>query len=340
MAEHSLRQRVWLPRSDSNREGWYRATLVQGYTVVDAMTKEGPLGVALSVCNSLKMEDDCASSLLVFAAKARDYHKSWTANQFISWVKHRLVPAFTAKYPDKKMVLLMDNASTHKLRMPGFVNPTAWTKTKMCEWLTAHHIAAVTIGTEEIAVGSIGWGHPKREDLAAFITDVAKRANPDAWKNFKVDLVLNECIPGSKAIFLPPYACVFNPIEKLWRAMKERMRQDYKDERTQDDVTNAVISNTRPSEHYVAPNYAKYVDDMLSYAKAVVRNDAGLDGELGEGVRVSIVAEHSEEAAEVVLVQHCWTRGCPSFRLVKLKTTSTMMKVGICALMIQKQKTD
>ena len=42
-----------------------------------------------------------------------DYHLNMDGEMFESWVKQRLIPAFEKKYPSKKMVLVLDNASYH-----------------------------------------------------------------------------------------------------------------------------------------------------------------------------------------------------------------------------------
>ena len=45
--------------------------------------------------------------------KIKDYHDTMDGLFFMYWVKQRLVPAFAAKYPDKKMILCLDNAPYH-----------------------------------------------------------------------------------------------------------------------------------------------------------------------------------------------------------------------------------
>ena len=42
-----------------------------------------------------------------------DYHGEMSGEAYEMWLEHRLVPAFEAKYPGKKLNLVMDNASYH-----------------------------------------------------------------------------------------------------------------------------------------------------------------------------------------------------------------------------------
>lgn len=45
---------------------------------------------------------------------------------YFKWVKERLVPTFERKYPNKKMILVIDNARFHKPRVSGVHRPS-WT---------------------------------------------------------------------------------------------------------------------------------------------------------------------------------------------------------------------
>ena len=43
--------------------------------------------------------------------KVIDYHKNMDGDGFERWLENRLIPAFEALYPGKKMILVMGNAS-------------------------------------------------------------------------------------------------------------------------------------------------------------------------------------------------------------------------------------
>ena len=55
------------------------------------------------------------TSEMIFRAKSArgDYHDQMDCDTFMMWLDRRLVPAFEAKYPGKKMVLVLDNAPYH-----------------------------------------------------------------------------------------------------------------------------------------------------------------------------------------------------------------------------------
>src|SRR6202012_2766963 len=52
-----------------------------------------------------------------------DYHKTINGELYIAWVRNRLLPAFNKKFPGKKMILVLDNASYHRVRSPDALRP-------------------------------------------------------------------------------------------------------------------------------------------------------------------------------------------------------------------------
>ena len=50
-----------------------------------------------------------------------DYHGNIDGTMFIQWLRHRLIPAFKARYPCMKMILIMDNASYHNPHDDGWI---------------------------------------------------------------------------------------------------------------------------------------------------------------------------------------------------------------------------
>ena len=42
-----------------------------------------------------------------------DYHGMIKNQNFMEWVDEKLIPTFKARFPDKKMILVLDNAPYH-----------------------------------------------------------------------------------------------------------------------------------------------------------------------------------------------------------------------------------
>ena len=55
-------------------------------------------------------------TLWVSDSSSGDYHDNMNNEMFMQWVKHGLEPTFQKHYPDKKMILVLDNAPYHHRR--------------------------------------------------------------------------------------------------------------------------------------------------------------------------------------------------------------------------------
>ena len=91
--------------------------------ILHAITKDGPLGgedTAMQWSGDTPHPGEGAHTttecLWVSASNHGDYHNNMNNEMFMKWVQNRLVPAFTHKYPGKKMILCMDNAPYHHAR--------------------------------------------------------------------------------------------------------------------------------------------------------------------------------------------------------------------------------
>ena len=81
------------------------------------------------------------TSEMVFRAKyatknrIKDYHDTMDGLFFMYWLEKRLVPAFEAKYPDKKMILCLDNAPYHHALVADGFRPSGMSKDEIIERL-------------------------------------------------------------------------------------------------------------------------------------------------------------------------------------------------------------
>ncbi|CAB1120820.1 unnamed protein product [Ectocarpus sp. CCAP 1310/34] len=83
------------------REGWFKAK--------ENRAKKINPGEA-----DFEMSDEQTAEFLWQAKLATgDYHNAMTDGMFMQWLKHRLTPAFDAQFKNKKMFLVLDNASYH-----------------------------------------------------------------------------------------------------------------------------------------------------------------------------------------------------------------------------------
>ena len=106
--------------------------------ILHAITVDGPLcdridnhpvsdiewGINNDVPKYVPRPDKRVTAELVWKADTHtgDYHDNMNSENFLNWVKNKLVPSFEACYgKNKQMVLVMDNASYHHKRKIGSV---------------------------------------------------------------------------------------------------------------------------------------------------------------------------------------------------------------------------
>jgi len=89
------------------------------FIIIHAMTKFSMLETKSAVPTA-DMNERCSSAMVVESWLAagdvapEDYHHTLNNERFIAWMKNRrLLVAFRAKFPGKKMTLMMDNAGFH-----------------------------------------------------------------------------------------------------------------------------------------------------------------------------------------------------------------------------------
>ena len=122
--------------------------------IVHAITKDGLLFDPGSERrpNDTEVIEPCKTSEWIFLGpvKKGDYHKNMNSRNFMNWVNDRLFPAFNAKYPNKKMVLVLDNAPYHHGRAPNYIDPLQLKREKLITELL------LTAGQENMQVNRKG----------------------------------------------------------------------------------------------------------------------------------------------------------------------------------------
>ncbi len=64
---------------------------------------------------------------------------------FLEWLSNNLIPAFKEKYPNKTMVLVLDNAKYHHVRGPDYISPSQLSKPEAIATLKKFGINTVTV---------------------------------------------------------------------------------------------------------------------------------------------------------------------------------------------------
>ena len=138
--------------------------------------------------------------LLMFKSKngsKGDYHDSMDAEKFKMWFETQLMP----NIKDKSLII-MDNAPYHsKLlnKVPTINNR----KSQIIDWLVSNDIYHDP-------------SHTKIELL-----EICKRHKGN--QTYEIDEIA--AIHGHKVLRLPPYHCIFNPIELIWAQVKTEIKK-------------------------------------------------------------------------------------------------------------------
>ncbi|KAJ8961522.1 hypothetical protein NQ318_014772 [Aromia moschata] len=143
-----------------------------------------------------------------------DYHEDMTANLFEEWFSEQLLP----KIPPKS-VIVMDNAPYHSRILNKIQN--------------------ITTKKEDILkfMGNKNMNIPEKIPVKRKLLELIKEQN---FKNeYAIDHLAS--IHGHTVTRLPPYYCVFNPIEMVWAAVKDRLRK-YNQSST---LSASVVDNVR-----------------------------------------------------------------------------------------------
>ena len=108
---------------------------------------------------------------LLFPANASgDNHGNMCGEKFIDWITERLFPAFQEKYPGKKMILVLDNASYHHVHGVDYLEPHKMRKEEVAAALIAKKIEEVTVVRDGQTI-----------KFAASTFSSKKSANSPAW---------------------------------------------------------------------------------------------------------------------------------------------------------------
>lgn len=166
--------------------------------------KKGKKNTAPKFVESESGVDTCQDK----AGAKEAYHGYINENMWLQWYQQRLVPAFKATFPDKKMILCMDNAGYHLPSPPG--------KIKVGDMHKHEIIAAIakspfkTNATTVVAM---------KKEFAAFL-----KLNKEQTPCLTRDLLQKA---GWQLLLTPPYEPEPQPIERIWGMVKGQVSRDY-----------------------------------------------------------------------------------------------------------------
>ncbi len=93
--------------------------------IVHAMTRDGMLETPGAVATNL-LTERVPTAELIFETLGTDddYHTAMDSDRYLLWLENRLLPAFAAHYPGKRMTLVLDNAGYHHIHGYNWGTPS------------------------------------------------------------------------------------------------------------------------------------------------------------------------------------------------------------------------
>lgn len=160
-----------------------------------------------------------------------DYHDNMSADIFENWFRNKLLPNLPAK-----SVIVMDNASYHSRQIKKV--PTCNnTKAEIMEYLYNNDIYF-----EE--------NYNKKQLLEVLQTKPVP-------KQYYCDVAAEKL--GHTVLRLPPYYCVFNPIEMIWSQLKNGIRRFNTSPTNSDNVIEIINSEANKIDRENWKNCVRHV---------------------------------------------------------------------------------
>lgn len=222
----------------STKRCWFNPSIVDGADVsaaakggyrlilIHAMTRDGMLSMLdEDAMPSNDLTDTQLTCEFVFrsAGVNDDYHTTIDGSKWIAWLNNRLIPTFKARYGDKKMILILDNAKYHHARPANWITPSAMKKADCISFLDHHGIDSITV-QRDLQQRNIHKSdyhrYPPTGTSLVELKDAVKQhlsAHPEINTTLTQRAINRE---GYQLIHTPPYTPEVQPIELIWATVK------------------------------------------------------------------------------------------------------------------------
>lgn len=315
--KHSANYTFFHPDSDSKNKVFCGTGKGQRLIIVHAISEDG----LLSVPDEGRLEDDtwelkeeALTAEWVFVGKIRkaDYHKNMNGDNFMKWVQKRLIPAFEAIYPDKKMILVLDNAPYHHCRKDDYIDVRNMKRKALFDELiiTAQQkTIKIKRGGDLLEVdlvqhrksvkGSaskpIPLNNELRAELQKYVDDHPETQNGKLFELFEAK--------QWELLWTPPYTPTLQPIELLWAFSKGRVAKQFDTKRSVQQTRLQyfeALYGTETREGYTSELCKSHIEHCHGWANKYIENDPKLSGTIDDLLEIEDVSSSSSSLPEDV----------------------------------------
>jgi hypothetical protein len=285
--------------------------------LLHAITRHGLLGGNDAPNQDLSppIEDGKQSSQHFFMGGyiGEDYHKNMDDVLFISWMRNRFIPSFSLKFPNKKCILILDNATYHHAKGDYYMNASG-TKKDIIDKLKILNVQSITVERDrtQVKMRPSCWNHrksnvaPSASELSnALKLEISK--HPDRQRT-EIKKLFDE--RGWQLIYTPPYTPEVQPIEKVWAFVKNYIASLFTPHRTSSIlITHTILAfyGDIPSLHHgvteelcqsIINNSYKWCDEFISRHMTAGGNLSSLATWLNNNPQEEAVEDESEDELE------------------------------------------
>jgi transposase len=154
---------------------------------------------------------------------------------FIAWLSNHFIPAFSSKFPNKKCILILDNATYHHATGKDYIK-LGGTKMELIDKLKSLGVESIEVERDgrKVRMTSSSWIH-RRSNFAPSVVELSDALklelvkHPDRQRT-EVRRLFDE--RGWQLIYTPPYTPEVQPIEKVWAYVKHHIASLFTPHRT------------------------------------------------------------------------------------------------------------
>jgi len=297
---HKIQFTWWSPHSPQRNEVGGPSGRGEREILLHAMCKFGLIGGDISgraEASDLKKSLPSAQHFFVGGYIGEDYHKNMDGDFFIQWLLHRFIPAFDAKFPHKKCILVLDNAPYHHAKDEEFIT-LGGTKKEIMDGLRKLNVDYVDVRREGRIkrMNSTTWNHRKSlyAPSAVELLDALKVAvvsHPECQLS-AVQKIFNQ--KGWQLIFTPPYTPQCQPIEKVWAYVKHHIASVFEPNR------NAAVLLSQTILAFYGDPFSDWPGVTEEFCQSIINHsykwcDQFIDMHMKEGGNLFTLAAHLSE---------------------------------------------
>lgn len=233
---------TWYDTHDTVKKGWDDGS---GMCSVNVPVSRGKRIIIAHAGSVDGWVGDVLLSAKNIKSSSLDYHEDMTSSLFEEWFMNKLLPSLPPK-----SVIVMDNASYHSRQVIKIPNGSS-TKFEISTFLEEHDLYFEA-------------DYSKKQLLEVLHTKIFQ-------KQYFIDNAA--AAVGHTVLRLPPYYCIFNPIELIWSSLKQHIRRKNTaptfSETTINTIQEAILLITPDTWKNCVQHVIGIEDEYLQYANSI-----------------------------------------------------------------------